>query len=121
MSILREAYMSDNIDSRYKLYKENPNALKKALCNFHETTEKTYLSFREVMQEHSDIGKASIVIMAMNYASHIMKMACDASKPKNLRISEITKVIAPMYELLYDRLTRETFENLEKELEGEGR
>ena len=112
--------MSDNIDARYKSFKNNPNALKKALLDFHNKTENTYSMFREIIQEHSDIGKASIVVMAMNYASHLMKMACDESKPKNLRISEITNVIAPMYELLYDRLTRESVENLEMELEGEG-
>lgn len=112
--------MSDNIDARYKSYKENPSVLKKALLDFHKTTENTYSSFREVIQEHSDIGKATIVIMAMNYASHLMKMACDESKPKDLRISEISNFIAPMYELLYDRLTRESVENLEMELDGEG-
>ena len=106
--------MRDNIDARYKLYKEKPDALKRALVSSHRVTEETYSTFCEVLQEHSDIGKAAIVIMAMNYASHILKNACDESKDKSLRIREIAGAIAPMYELLYNRLTRETIEELEK-------
>lgn len=112
--------MKDNINTRYKAYKENPSTLRKMLLNFHKTTEITYSVFREIVQEHSDIGKATIVIMAMNYASHIVKIACDESKSEMLRINEISNFIAPMYELLYDRLARETIEQLEMELEEEG-
>lgn len=42
------------------------------------------------------------------------------SIPKANRISEIAGVIAPMFEMLYDRLTRETIEGLEGEFEEEG-
>ena len=112
--------MGDNIDSRYKLYEENPSALKKALLDIHNKTENTYSAFREIIQEHADIGKASIVIMAANHASHLVKIACNEDKSNAQRTNDILNAIAPMYELLYDRLTRETFENLEMELEGEG-
>lgn len=105
--------MKDNIDARYKLYKEKPDALKRAFVSFHRLTEETYSTFCEVLQEHSDIGKAAIVIMAMNYASHIFKNACNESKEKKLRIKEITDAIVPLYELMYDRLTRETIDELE--------
>ena len=114
-----EVFMSDNIDARYKPYKDNPSALKKALLNLHNKTENTYSVFREVIQEHPDIGKAAIVIMATNFASHLMKIACDNSKHEVGRICEISNAIAPMYELLYDRLTRETIETLEDEFEDE--
>lgn len=105
--------MRDNIDARYKYYKDKPEALKRALVDFYRITEEEYLSFCEVLQNHSDIGKAAIVIMAMNRASHILKNACDESKDKKLRIKEIANVIAPMCELMYDRLTRETIDELE--------
>lgn len=106
--------MRDNIDTRYKFFKEKPEALKRALVSSRQITENTYSTFCNIVQEHSDIGKAAIVIMAMNYASHIFKNACDESKDKKLRIKEITEAIAPMYELMYDRLTRETIDVLEK-------
>jgi len=105
--------MNDNIDARYQFYKEKPEALKRALVSFHRLTEETYSTFCDVLQEHSDIGKAAVVIMAMNYASHIFKNACDETKDKKLRIKEITEAIAPMYDLLYDRLTRESIDELE--------
>ena len=58
------------------------------------------------------------MIMASNLASHIVKAANDESKPKARRINEITEVIAPMFEMFYDRLTRETIEELDGEMEG---
>lgn len=41
------------------------------------------------------------------------------SIPKADRINEIAGAIAPMYEMFYDRLTRETIEGLEGEMEGD--
>ncbi len=41
------------------------------------------------------------------------------SIPKGNRINEIAGAIAPMFEMFYDRLTRETIEGLEGEMEGE--
>jgi len=52
--------MNDNIDARYQFYKEKPDALKRALVSFHRLTEETYSTFCDVLQEHSDIGKAAV-------------------------------------------------------------
>ena len=41
------------------------------------------------------------------------------SIPKGNRINEIAGAIAPMYEMFYDRLTRETIEGLDGEFVGE--
>ena len=109
----------DNINDRYKTFEEKPGSIKSALENFNRFTERTYAAFREIVQEHSDIGKAAIVIMAMNQASHLLKLANDESKPKDGRIMEILAIIAPMFEMFYERLTRETIEGLEGEMEGE--
>lgn len=109
----------DNINERYKSFEKRPGSLKNALGNFNRITEETYAVFRDVVKDHSDIGKASIVIMASNLASHIVKAANDESKPKARRIYEIAGIIAPMYEMFYDRLTRETIEGMEGEMEGE--
>ena len=111
----------DNINDRYKAYEKKPGSMKSALGNFNRITEQTYAVFREVVEDHADIGKASIVIMASNLASHIVKTANDETKPKVSRIYEIAGIIAPMYEMFYDRLTRETIEGLEGEIEEEKR
>lgn len=109
----------DNINDRYKTFEGKPGSIKSALENFNRFTERTYAAFREIVQDHSDIGKAAIVIMAHNQASHLLKLANDESKPKDGRIMEISAIIAPMFEMLYERLTRETIEGLEREFEGE--
>lgn len=72
----------DNINERYKSFEKRPGSLKNALGNFNRITEETYAVFRDVVKDHSDIGKASIVIMASNLASHIVKVANDDSKPR---------------------------------------
>lgn len=110
---------NDNINERYEAYEKKPGSMKCALGNFNRITEKKYAAFREIIEDHSDIGKASIVIMARNQASHLLKLASDESIPKADRINEIAEVIAPMFEMFYDRLTRETIEGLEGEMEGE--
>ena len=110
---------NDNINERYEAYEKKPGSMKCALGNFNRITEKTYAVFRDVVNDHSDIGKASIVIMARNQASHLLKLANDESIPKAHRINEIAEVIAPMFEVFYDRLTRETIEGLEGAFEGE--
>ena len=108
----------DNINDRYKTFEGKPGSIKSALENFNRFTERTYAAFREIVQDHSDIGKAAIVIMAMNQASHLLKLANDETKPKARRINEIAGTIAPMYEMFYDRLTRETIEGLDGMFEG---
>ena len=52
----------DNINERYKSFEKRPSSLKNALDNFNRITEETYAVFRDVVKDHSDIGKASIVI-----------------------------------------------------------
>jgi len=108
----------DNINERYKSFEKRPGSLKNALSNFNRITEETYAAFREIIVDHSDIGKASIVIMARNQASHLLKLANDESIPKADRINEIADVIAPMFEMFYDRLIRETIEGMEGKFEG---
>ena len=116
----RETFMKkDNINERYKSFEKRPGSLKNALGNFNRITEKRYAVFRDVVKDHSDIGKASIVIMARNQASHLLKLANDESIPKAVRINEIAGIIAPMYEMFYDRLIRETIEGLDGEFVGE--
>lgn len=109
----------DNINERYEAYEKKPGSMKCALGNFNKITEKTYATFRKNIEDHSDIGKASIVIMARNQASHLLKLANDECIPKDRRIHEIAEIIAPMFEMFYDRLTRETIEGLEGEIEGD--
>lgn len=109
---------NDNINERYKSFEKRPGSLKNVLGNINRITEQTYAVFRDVVKDHSDIGKASIAIMASNLASHIVKAANDDNKPKARRIYEIAGIIAPMYEMFYDRLTRETIEELDGEMEG---
>ena len=106
---------NDNINERYEAYEKKPGSMKCALGNFNRITEKKYAAFREIIEDHSDIGKASIVIMARN----LLKLANDESIPKADRINEIAGIIAPMFEMFYDRLTRETIEGLEGAFEGE--
>ena len=110
---------NDNINERYEAYEKKPGSMKCALGNFNRITEKKYAAIREIIEDHSDIGKASIVIMARNQASHLLKLASDESIPKADRINEIAGIIAPMFEMFYDRLTRETIEGLEGAFEGE--
>lgn len=108
----------DNINERYEAYENKPGSMKCALGKFNKITEKTYAAFREIIEDHSDIGKASIVIMARNQASHLLKLANDECIPKADRTNEIAGIIAPMFEMFYDRLTRETIEGLDGEMEG---
>jgi hypothetical protein len=107
----------DNIERRYMALKSKPGAVEKALGGFHRMTERTYKAFHEIIQEHADIGKAAIVIMASNQAAHLISIGCDEDRPRSERIHEISAIIAPMFELMYDRLTRETIERLDEELE----
>ena len=107
----------DNIDKRYALYQKKPGSINAAIQNFNRITEKSYTTFKEIMEDHADIGKAAIVMMASNQAAHLISIGCDEDRPRSERIHEISAIIAPMFELMYDRLTRETIERLDEELE----
>jgi len=104
----------DNIAVRYEAFQKRPGSMNNALRNFSRITEETYESFKSVVEDHADIGKAAIVIMASNFASHLVKLATDESMDKARRIYEVSGAIAPMYEMMYERLTRETIENMIK-------
>lgn len=78
----------DNINERYKSFEKRPGSLKNALGNFNRITEETYAVFRDVVKDHSDIGKASIVIMASNLASHIVKVANDERLAESMKLRE---------------------------------
>lgn len=107
----------DNIDQRYALYQKKPGSINAAIQNFNRITEKSYTTFKEIMEDHADIGKAAIVIIARNYASHLVELACDESKTRAQRVNDIAGAIAPMYELMYDRLTKETIEQMVNSIE----
>ncbi|WP_405325625.1 hypothetical protein [Fibrobacter sp.] len=106
----------DNIAVRYEAFQKRPGSMNNALRNFSRITEETYASFKSVVADHADIGKAAIVIMASNFASHLVKLATDESKDKARRIYEVSGAIAPMYEMMYDRLTKETIEDMLKQV-----
>ena len=101
---------NDNLDRIYKSYKTQPEDLRKTYDNFNAYTEKTYKAFKEIMEEHPDIGKATMVITARNQASHIISLARDESKSYKEILYGITAVICPMFQMLYDRLVSETIE-----------
>lgn len=110
----------DNISVRYEAFQKRPGSMNNALRNFSRITEDTYANFKSIMGDHTDIGKAAIVIMASNFASHLVKLATDESIDKARRIYEVSGAIAPMYELMHERLTRETIEEMAKSMESDG-
>lgn len=104
--------MYDNISSRYQALKQKPGAIENALSKFHIRTEETYKAFSEIVEEHSDIGKAAIIMMAVNNATHLVRISRDEDWDDNTIVTEIATMIAPMYELLYDKLVRETIDQM---------
>ena len=111
---------NDNLDRIYKSYKTKPEELRKAYDSFNAYTEKTYQAFKEIMEEHPDIGKAAMVITARNQASHIVSLARDESKNYKETLYSITALICPMFQMLYDRLVSETIEAEMSGLSDEG-
>ena len=107
---------NDNIAERYAAYQKQPGSMKRALSNFNRITEERFAMFKDVVKDHEDIGKAAIVIMATNYASYLMKLANDETKTPERRVYELAGAIAPMYEMMYDRLTKETIEDMIKKV-----
>lgn len=102
----------DNIDQRYDILRQDPENLNYTLKKFNETTERTYSAFKEIIEDHDGIGKAILPIMAMNQASHILKVAEDDTLTKEEKKFRIHVIIAPMFSMLYDRLTKESLDNL---------
>lgn len=104
---------NDNMDRLYERYMAEPGEMHKAFENFNECTERTYQAFKEVMEEHPDMGKAAMVIMARNQASHLIAMARNKDKSYADVLSKITVVISPLFQVMYDRLVAETIEDME--------
>ncbi len=110
--------MSDSIYAGYNSFKYMPGALEHVLGEYYKLTENAYATFRDVAVAHSDIGKSAIVFMVRNQATQLLKIACDESKDQSKKVFEIGHVLAPMFEMFYDRLIKETVEWLEKEFDG---
>ncbi len=104
---------NDNLDRIYANYSRQPEELRKTFNNFNSYTEKTYSAFKEIIGEHPNMsGKSAMVIMARNQASHLITMARDPEKSYNEILYGITAVICPMFQMMYDRFTRETIEHM---------
>ena len=112
----------DNLDKVYDAFKDQPEALRRLYDSFNDATEKTYRAFKEIMEDHSYIGKATMVITARNQASHIISLARDESKSYKEILYGITAAISPMFQMLYDRLVAEAIESELSAgcMEGEG-
>ena len=107
---------TDDIDEIYQRIKNWPGYIENWLKCFREFSEGTYDVFREIVQDHPDIGKAAIIIMAHNQAANLLSRVRDSSRSDDDALNDIVGGLAPMYEMFYDRLTRETIENLDSEL-----
>ena len=110
---------NDNIDKCYQKLAARPDSITFNLKKFNEVTEKTYAAFKDIVQDHADIGKAAILIMAMNQASHIMKIADDPQRTHEQKKFDIHAIIAPMFLMMYDRYTKEQLEKMVSILDGE--
>ena len=111
----------DNLDRVYEAFKSQSEDLRKIFENFNAWTEKTYQAFKELMEEHPAIGRAAMVIMARNQASHIISLVRKGESHREV-FRNITAMISPMFQMMYDRLVSETIElemaDLSKEGEG---
>ncbi len=104
---------ADDIDESYQQIKNWPGYIEGWLKTFKEFSEGTYSVFREIVQEHPDIGKAAIIIMAHNQAGNLLTRVRDSSCSDDDALNEVVGALAPMYEMFYDRLIHETIENLD--------
>ena len=105
---------NDNMDRLYERCMAEPGEMHKAFENFNECTEKTYQAFKEIMEEHPNMGKAAMVIMAGNQASHLIAIARNKDKSYAEVLSEIIVMISPLFQVMYDRLVAETIEKMER-------
>jgi hypothetical protein len=107
---------NDNLDSVYQAFKDQSEDLRQLFEDFNAWTEKTYQAFKEIMEEHPDIGRAAMVIMARNQASHIISIVRNG-KTRGEVFRNVTAMISPMFQMMYDRLVSET---IESEMSGSG-
>ena len=122
VSLHQEARMhlpKDNLDSTYESFKKHPDDLNLTLDKFNTYTERTYEVFRDIVSKHEYMGKAAIVIMARNQATHLIDMARDQKSSYQQIVANIVSVIAPMFQMMYDRYTeeKETIEFVCKKLD----
>ena len=97
----------DNLDSTYESFKKHPDDLSLTLDKFNTYTERMYEVFRDIVSKHENMGKAAIVIMARNQATHLIDMARDQKSSYQQIVANIVSVIAPMFQMMYDRYTEE--------------
>ena len=111
----------DNLDRIYEAFKDQSEDLRKIFEDFNSRTERTYQAFKEIMEDHPAIGRASMVIMARNQASHIISLVRKGESYKEI-FQNVTAIICPMFQMMYDRLVSETIEAEMADLckEGEG-
>ena len=112
---------NDNLDRIYEAFKSQSEDLRKIFEDFNTWTEKTYQAFKEIMEDHPDIGRAAMVIMARNQASHIISQVRNGKSRREV-FRNVTALISPMFQMMYDRLVSETIESEMADLckEGEG-
>lgn len=100
---------NDNLDRVYEAFRSQSEDLRKIFGDFNTRTESTYKAFKEIMEEHPNIGRASMVIMARNQASHIISLVRKGENYGEI-FRSITAIISPMFQMMYDRLVSETIE-----------
>jgi hypothetical protein len=107
----------DDIEESYDEIKGKREYVEGWLDDFYEVAEGTYDVFREIMREHENMGKAAIIIMAHHQAGNLLERVRDGDLSDEDALVEMIRALAPMYEMFYDRYTRETIENLDKEID----
>lgn len=106
---------NDNLETVYKSFEANPDFIRKSLTTFHTNTERAYAAFKSIVDDHEDMGKAAIIIMARNQATHLMEIA--KSDDKNA-LNKVVSILSPMYTMLYDRYTEDSINELVNSLDG---
>jgi hypothetical protein len=105
---------NDNIDQRYAEFarEKGQSGIVAALTRINDYTEDSYDAFKEVVDDHAELGKAAIIMMIRNQASHLHKIATDTNTSKQEHLQKIYAIIAPMFSMLYDRYTEEKIEDI---------
>jgi hypothetical protein len=105
----------DDIEESYDEIKDDREYVEGWLGSFLEVTEGTYGVFRDIMEEHENMGKAAIIVMAQNQAGNLLEKVRDGDMSDEDALMEMIRALAPMYEMFYDRYTQEAIENLDWE------
>ena len=107
----------DDLDESYDEIKDDREYVDAWLGNFLEVAEGTYGVFRDLMREHENMGKAAIIVMAHHHAGNLLLRVRDGDLSDEDALLETIRALAPMYEMFYDRYTRERIEGLDWELD----